>query len=139
MLLMKKTKIYYPNQTFDSFKGLKKPFFLEVKLYNTVKEVQRYARDKTCAAMYRSNSVVIFPKWKVNPRLGRIYISREKMGVGLISHEVYHATMDYAYKKFRVRSVRTSNCERQEALAYFHGYMVKEICNWVNEVEKGMP
>lgn len=128
---MIQTKIYYPNK---QYKTSTKLFFIEVRLYDTVKEVQRYARDKTCAAMYKPNSVVVYPKWKVKPRLGRIYISKEKMGVGLIAHEAYHATMDYAYKRFKAHLVRTENCERQEELAYFHGYIVKEICNWLKEV-----
>ena len=120
---MRETKIKYPDS----------PFFVEIRLYDTVKEVQRYTKDKTCAAMYRPGWVVIFPKRKVRPKLGTIYLAKEKLGCGLIAHEVFHCSLDYANKKFNVGSIRTENNERQEDIAYFHGYMVKEIINWLND------
>ena len=118
---MKKTKIRYSK------------FYVEVKLYDTVKEVQRAGGDKTCAAMYRPNGVIIYPKRKVYPKIGTIYLAKERLGCGLISHEVFHCSLDYASKKFNVNSLRTNNNERQEDVAYFHGFIVKEIINWLND------
>lgn len=120
---MKSIKIKYPDSN----------FFVEVKLFETVKEAQRRGKDKTCAAIYRPNGVVIWPKRRVYPKLGTIYLAKEKLGCGLIAHEVFHCSMDYANKKFNVGSVRTSNNDRQEDIAYFHGYIVKEIINWLND------
>ena len=120
---MKKCKIQYPNSK----------FFVEIKLFDTVKELQKAVKEKTCAGMYRPNGVVIYHKRKVYPKLGTIYLAKEKLGVGYISHEVFHCSMDYAHKKFNVGSVRIENNERQEDIAYFHGYIVKEICNWLND------
>ena len=120
---MYKVKIKYPNSK----------FFVDVRLYDTVKDVQKRVDDKTCAACYRPNGVVIWPKRKVYPKLGTIFLARERLGVGLISHEIFHCSMDYASKKFNVGSIRTENNERQEDIAYFHGYIVKEICNWLND------
>ena len=108
-------------------------FFIDVRLLDTVKEVQKKTTDKTCAAMYRPNGVVIYPRRKTYPKLGTIFLAKERLGCGLISHEVFHASMDYANKKFNVGSVRTENNERQEDIAYFHGYIVKEIVNWLND------
>ena|SRR3990167_354074 len=118
---MKKIKVSFP------------PYFVEVRLYLTVKELQRVVKNKTCAGMYRPNGVVVWPKRKVYPKLGTIYLAKEKLGVGYISHEVFHCSMDYASKKFNVGSIRTENNERQEDIAYFHGHIVKEICNWLND------
>ena len=120
---MKKTKISYPDS----------PYFIEVKLFDKVVEVHRAVGSKDCAAMYRPNGVVIYPKRKVYPKLGTIYLAKERLGAGLIAHEVFHCSLDYAGKKFNVASVRTENSERQEDIAYFHGHMVKEIINWLND------
>src|SRR3990167_11344327 len=120
---MKKTKIKIPNSK----------FFVEVCLYETVKEVQRASRDKTCAAMYRPNGVVIYPKHRVYPKLGTIYLARERLGCGLISHEVLHCSFDYMHKKYNIGSVRTGNSERQEDMCYQHGYLLKEIINWLSD------
>ena len=120
---MKKTIIKYPDSK----------FFVEVRLYDKVKEVKRVGKDKTCAAMYRPNGVIIYPKRRVYPKLGTILLARERLGCGLISHEVFHCSMDYASKKFNVGSIRTENNERQEDVAYFHGHIVKEIINWLND------
>ena len=120
---MNKLKIKYPNSK----------FFVEVKLYKTIKECQQVMGEKDCHAMYRPNGVVIYPKRKVYPKLGTIYLAKEKIGCGLISHEVFHCSLDYASKKFNVESIRTTNNERQEEIARFHGYLVKEIINWLND------
>ena len=120
---MKKVKIQYLTQK----------EFIEVRLYDTVQEVQKVTKDKTCSAMYRPNGVVIWPKRKVYPKLGTIYLSKERIGAGLIAHEVFHCSMDYASKKLNLKSLKTNNDKHQEEIAYFHGYMVKEICNWLND------
>ena len=120
---MKSVKIKYPNSQ----------FYVDVRLYDTVKEVQRRAGDKNCAAMYRPNGIIIFPKRKVYPKLGTIMLSKERLGAGLIAHEVFHCSLDYAHKKFNVGNIRTENNERQEDVAYFLGYVVKEIVNWLND------
>lgn len=108
-------------------------FFIEVVLYDSVKALQKSTRSKDCAGVYQPNSIIIFPKRIVKPRLGRISICQERIGAGLIAHEVFHATMDYVSKKFNVGSLRTENSDRQEDAAYFHGFIVKEIINWLND------
>lgn len=118
-----KTKIEYPDSK----------FFVNVRLYNTVKDLQRGTSSKDCAGVYQPNTVVIYPKRVIKPMLGTISLCKERLGCGLIAHEVFHASLDYANKKFNVGSLRTENSERQEDVAYFHGYMVKEIINWLND------
>ena len=120
---MKSVKIKYPES----------PFHVEVKLFDTVEDLMRKTQSKDCAAMYRPNGIVIWPKRIIRPKLGTIYLAKERLGCGLISHEVFHCSMDYASKKFNVGSLRCKNSDRQEDVAYFHGHIVKEIINWLND------
>ena len=108
-------------------------WFVNIRLYDTKKALQRGTNTKGIAGLYRPNGYVIYPKRIVRSLLGTISLCQEYLGAGLISHEVFHASMDYAHKRYNVASVRTSSSERQEDIAYFHGHIVKEICNWLND------
>lgn len=102
-------------------------FFIKVVLYPDGHRFRGYQ------AQYNPNTYIIYPKRKIKPKLGTIKLSADKLGCGLISHEVFHATMDYVNKKYNTKSLKTDNDDRQEDAAYFHGYMVKEIINWLND------
>lgn len=119
---MTKTKIDLPDTKFH----------VNIRLYQTVKALKKGTGVK-CAGLYRPNHYVIYPKWKVYPNLGTISLAKEKLGVGYITHEATHAAFDYMHKKYRIKSVKTENSERQESMAWVLGYIVKEICNWLND------
>lgn len=119
--------IPYPNYT---------PYHIEVLLFDSIGQLRKRVRSKDLDAMYRPNGIVIYPKRIVRPKLGTIYIAKDSLGAGIVAHEVFHASMDYAHKRFNVGSLRTENGKRQEEVAYFHGYIVKEIWNKILQNSK---
>ena len=118
----------------------KTKFFVEVRLYKTVKELVRVTK-KEVIGFYSPEPYVIYPKLKFAPKLGTIhlskYLGKEKLGVGYISHEALHATFDLAHKQGEVTDTLSleDNDEWLEKLCWWHGYLVKEIVNWLNSVK----
>jgi hypothetical protein len=112
----------------------KDKYHVVVRLYNTVKELQKEVKDKTVAGMYRPELYIIYPKLKIPLKLGTIYLAKERLGVGYITHEVLHCIIDYGHKVVsgNLDSLDYDDVETQEKLCIEQGYITKEICNWLN-------
>lgn len=110
-------------------------YHVVVQLYDTVKEVQKATKDKTCAGMYSPEPYTIYPRLKIPLKLGTIYLAKERLGVGYITHEVLHCVMDYGHKVVcgNLDSLDFDDMEKQEILCGEQGYISKEICNWLND------
>lgn len=113
----------------------KDKYSVEVRLFDTVKEVKKATKDKTCAGMYHPEPYTIYPKRKIPLKLGTIYLAKERLGVGYITHEVMHAVFDYGYKVVcgGLDTLDFDDMETQEILCGEQGYISKEICNWLND------
>ena len=113
----------------------KDKYYVIVQLYDTVKEVQKATKDKTCAGMYNPEPYTIYPKVKIPLKLGTIYLAKERLGVGYITHEVLHCVFDYGHKAvFGLNDVMGfDDMESQEILCGEQGYISEEICNWLND------
>jgi len=110
-------------------------YYVEVRLYKTVEEVQKATKDKTCAGMYRPEPYTIYPRVKIPLKLGIIYLAKRKLGVGYIAHEALHCVFDYGHKVVNGTNdlLDIEDMEKQEILCGEQGYITKEICNWLND------
>lgn len=106
-------------------------YFVEVVLHNSVDELKKKTKDKEAAGLYHPEPYVIYPKLKIKPKLGTIHLAKEKLGVGYISHEVLHCIFDWWDKVYHGRALE--NHDDQEKACWYQGYIIKEICNWLNE------
>ena len=125
---MKKTKIKF---------GPEK-YWVEVRLYNTIQELRKQFKDeKEAEGLYRPEPFTVYPKLKIPDKMGIIYLAKEKLGVGYITHEVLHCIFDYAHKILRGNqdTLDLDNNEDLEKLCWRQGYITKEICNWLYKIK----
>ena len=117
----KKTKI----------KLFKTRYFVEIFLYDTVKELQKATHEsKNTLGLYHPEPYIIYPRLKIKPKLGTIHLAKEKLGVGYITHEVLHCIFDWWDKTHR--GIALESYDDQEKACLYQGYISKEICNWLN-------
>ena len=115
----------------------KKRYFVEVRLFPTKKDIQKATKDKKAAGLYHPQPYSVYPRLKIPLKLGTIYLCQERLGVGYISHEVLHCVMDYAHKVItgNTGSFDFENNDDEEEMCLQHGYIVKEICNWLYKIK----
>lgn len=111
----------------------KTKYSVRVKLYKTIKELQRATKDTEAAGLYHPKAYAIYPKIKIKPLLGTIYLAKARLGVGYITHEVLHCIFDYSEKMGMDLIDLKTNHDWEEQLCYQQGYVSKEICNWLND------
>ena len=116
-----------------NIKLLKSRFHITVCLYESVKQLQEATKENSVAGLYHPEPYVIYPKTKISSKLGTIHLAKERLGVGYISHEVLHAIFDYSEKKGMDTINTQKNHKWMEELCMQQGYLVKEICNWLND------
>jgi len=119
----------------ERIKLWKSKYYVDVQLFETVKEVQKATKNKGVAGMYHPEAYTIYPKLKIPLKLGTIYLAKERLGVGYITHEVLHCIFDYGHKVVsgHLDSLDYDDNKAQEKLCTQQGYISKEICNWLND------
>lgn len=127
-----KTKIRVPNSR----------YYVEVFLWSSREELHKKTREKgddtDYGGLYKPESYIIYPRFKVKPKLGEIHLYRGRTGVGLISHEVLHCIIDYA-QKVTVKGIGTidisDNNDDLERLCFIQGELVRKIANWLIKIK----
>jgi len=113
------------------------PYHVVVRLYDTIKELKKETGIKSVAGFYRPEPYAVYPRTRIRKKLGTIYLAKERLGVGYITHEVLHCVFDYGAKALvRERAgidPFLNDEDKEEKMAGEQGWITKEICNWLND------
>lgn len=120
---MKKTKLYLIGET----------FYVDVVLFDKVFQLKIATKDRTAAGLYRPEPYTIYPKTRVKKKLGTIFLAKERLGVGYISHEVLHCIFDFREKRQLRGKIIKKESVLEEKLCYHLGDVTRQICNWLND------
>ena len=120
-----KTKIYFK----------KSRFYIEVFLWKSREELHKKAGGKKdYGAIYKPKAYIIFPRLKINSKLGEIHFYKGRTGVGLLSHEVLHCIFDWWEKSHK--GIELENHDDQEKACYYQGELVRKIANWLIKIKE---
>ena len=107
--------------------------FIEVVLLDSKKELRKILKDKTVLGQYSPEPYTIYPKIKVGKKIGTIYLNKENIGVGVLSHEVLHCVFDWYDKTHHGAFLETE--EDQEKACWLQGDIVRRIALWLIKIK----
>jgi len=122
---MKKTKIKLIRYAGDRF--------IEIVLFNNKEELRIALKNKKVLGQYSPELFAVYPKIKVGKKLGTIYLNRENIGVGVLSHEVLHCVFDWYDKIHHGGFLETP--EDQEKACWLQGDIVRRIALWLIKIK----
>lgn len=113
----------------------KSTFYIEVICHDTIKELQQITHDTEAVGLYHPSSYVVYPKFKIKPKLGTIHLAKERLGVGYLSHEVLHSVLDWRKKSSYKKTFHNKDHSIEEMMCYYQGEIVKNITNWLIKIK----
>jgi len=107
--------------------------FVDVVLFDNKEKLKIALKDKKVLGQYSPEPFTVYPKIKVGTKLGTIYLNKENIGVGVLSHEVLHCVFDWYDKLYHGSFLETS--EDQEKACWIQGDIVRRIALWLIKIK----
>lgn len=109
-------------------------YYIDLFVWKDRKDLHKMSkrgRGVDYGGIYKPASYVIYPRRRVSPKLGEIHLYRDRVGGGLISHEVLHCIFDWREKTYG--NMDLENHDDQEKMCYMQGELVRKIGIWMRK------
>jgi len=105
--------------------------YIDVELFESKKALRKKLKDKKVCGQYTPEPYTIYPKLKVGKKLGTIYLNKENLGTGVITHEVLHCVFDWSEKLHK----GLESHEDQEKACWLQGDITRRIVVWLFKIK----